>query len=174
MDKLGDIREMVNQAIAEARRSIASLQEAPKPHQPLQGQLSDLVDQMCSGDGLAVDLISDLEEPIFLSAEQSVQVLPLVQEALLNAQRHAGADFIKLRLKRQGERLKISVEDDGIGFDPGDSCFEEKGHFGLSIMHARAEQIGADLQITSSPGGGTQVILYWTPDGEGVISAAGI
>ncbi|NIV38206.1 MAG: hypothetical protein GWN58_54960 [Anaerolineae bacterium] len=102
---------------------------------------------------------------MFLPRDQGTQALPVVQEALLNARRHAQARHITLLLERQGQEVSIAVEDDGRGFDPGAWWENSQDHFGLSIMHARAARIGARLQVDSAPGQGTRVALTLPLDG---------
>jgi signal transduction histidine kinase len=91
-------------------------------------------------------------------------VLPLVQEALLNARRHAQAQRIAVVLERQENQVKIAVEDDGSGFDVDALPGENGNHFGLSIMRARAARIEGWLQVDSTPGQGTRVSLIWPLD----------
>ena len=61
----------------------------------------------------------------------------------------------------EGERVELSVSDDGIGFAANDI---EPGELGLGIMQERAASIGATLAIESQPGQGTQVTIVWTND----------
>ena len=163
--ELLNIRGTVRQASAEVRRSIASLTETPAPLRALQDQLSDVLYQIFDDEQISVKLVTAGTELLFLSPEQTAQVLPIVQEALLNARRHAQAHSIILRLERAGDRLKLSVDDDGQGFDPLGSQRGERDHFGLSIMRARANRVGGKLKIESAPGTGTRVSLTWNPDG---------
>lgn len=79
----------------------------------------------------------------------------IAQEALSNAVRHAGASNIRLRLLREGSRLRLRVTDDGAGFDP-----KAVGEgLGLEGMRERARLIDAELAIESRPGEGTRVRL---------------
>ncbi|MBS0372977.1 MAG: PAS domain-containing protein [Proteobacteria bacterium] len=78
----------------------------------------------------------------------------IAQEAIGNANRHAGAREVRLGFDRTARRLRLVVEDDGVGLAPGD---EGRGGLGLRIMRARAELIGAQLVISAAPGQGTRV-----------------
>jgi signal transduction histidine kinase len=161
------VRETVIRASAELRQSIASLREAPKPHASLQEQIIKLIEQQ-SGDGLPrVEFINRLVKPLFLSKDHLQQVFPLLQEALLNALNHARATTIRILLEPQDGSIHASVEDDGVGFDPNAFAVTEN-HFGVSIMQARAGQIGGQLVIDSAHGQGTRVHLTWQPDIEGI------
>jgi PAS domain S-box-containing protein len=161
------VRETVIRASAELRQSIASLREAPKPHTSLQEQVIKLIEQQ-SGDGVPrVEFINRLVKPLFLSKDHLQQVFPLLQEALLNALNHARATTIRILLEAQDGSIHASVEDDGVGFDPNAFAVTEN-HFGVSIMQARAGQIGGQLVIDSAHGQGTRIHLTWQPDIEGI------
>jgi PAS domain S-box-containing protein len=81
----------------------------------------------------------------------AIAAFRVVQEALTNVARHAGATRVAIRLWRAGERLFIDVEDDGLGFDQ--SAAGET--LGLSGMYERAGLLGGELRIASSSGGTT-------------------
>ena len=163
--QLSEIRELVEQVSTDVRRSIASLHETPQPRRSLQDLLSDLPDQLHLEDGPAIDLVFRVQEPLFLPRDQGAQAMPVVQEALINARRHARARRITLLLAREGQEVTIAVEDDGRGFEPGAWWKNSQDHFGLSIMHARAARIGARLQVDSTLGQGTRVALILPLDG---------
>jgi signal transduction histidine kinase len=74
-------------------------------------------------------------------------------EAVTNAARHSGAGRVDLRLERRGSGVRLWVSDQGHGFDPADPG----GGFGLTSMRARANSVGAELIVSSSPGQGSQV-----------------
>jgi signal transduction histidine kinase len=164
MEEYADIQSAVERAIREVRRSIASLRESPQPRQPLQDSLTEVLDGFGKEDVPLIKLVTDLREPLFIPAQQSEQVLRVVQEALWNAVRHAGAQQIAVRLEKYGQELTIVVEDNGHGFDPSEARVQGGEHFGLSIMRARAARIGGLLNIDSAPGQGARVSLTWTLD----------
>jgi PAS domain S-box-containing protein len=97
-----------------------------------------------------------------LSPVVQQQVLYLFQEALINVERHAGAQQVDLHLEWTEDSLIITLVDDGRGFDPSD--LRPNGHFGLRIMQERAEEIGGHLKLTSRPSHGTQVSLRLSLD----------
>ena len=72
--------------------------------------------------------------------------------------KHAGASQTQIDLQEQSGQVSLRVWDNGRGFNTNKSL--ESG-LGLEIMRERAEQIGAQLEIDSQPGHGTQVILQW-------------
>jgi two-component system nitrate/nitrite sensor histidine kinase NarX len=99
-------------------------------------------------------------EGLPLPADVQVQVLHVVQEALSNARKHAGASHIALEV-RKGQRWRFVVHDDGTGFNL--SQVRSESHVGLKIMRERAARIGAEVVITSGRGGGTTVTLTLPP-----------
>lgn len=95
-----------------------------------------------------------------LNSEQQTQALFILQEALSNIRKHAAARQAEVLLEN-GDGFTMTVRDDGRGFDPESRAEAEPGqHIGLSVMHERAEKIGAEISIRSQPGSGTEVRLH--------------
>ncbi len=92
-----------------------------------------------------------------LSPDLQIQVLHIVQEALSNVRKHARARHVWLDVAQQPQ-WRFEVRDDGVGFMP-DSGAGDETHVGLRIMAERAERIGAALDVLSTPGRGTSVVL---------------
>ena len=90
----------------------------------------------------------------------------IVQEALTNVARHSRATRVDVLLERQGDVVLLTVEDNGVGFEPDDAD-TTAGGFGLLGMHERAALVGATLQIESAAGGGTTVLLRLPTVGHG-------
>jgi signal transduction histidine kinase len=85
-----------------------------------------------------------------LDARQTFQLLRVMQEALGNAARHARARHVTVALELDGERLRIGIEDDGVGFDaaaPTTGC-------GIANMKQRIESLGGDFRLETTPSGG--------------------
>lgn len=95
-------------------------------------------------------------EGLPLPADVQVQVLHVVQEALSNVRKHAGASHVGLEVHK-GSQWRFVVRDNGCGFDTGQQHGET--HVGTKIMRERAERIGATVSIHSVPGQGTTVTL---------------
>jgi two-component system nitrate/nitrite sensor histidine kinase NarX len=92
-----------------------------------------------------------------LPPDVQIQVLHIIQEALSNVRKHAGATRVWLDVQQQ-PRWRLEVRDDGRGFDTEDGRRGEH-HVGLGIMAERAERINASLEVISTPGRGTSVVL---------------
>ncbi len=84
-------------------------------------------------------------------------VFLIVKESLNNALKHSGAQSVQLQLKVEGDLLKITITDDGKGFDLARAADGHRN--GLGNMRRRAEAIGAVLNFSSAPGTGTRVEL---------------
>ena len=95
-----------------------------------------------------------------------VQLLRILQEALANVRKHAGcASEIGVQLMAEDGQLRMTVTDNGPGFDPAVAGASDQ-HFGLQVMAQRAERIGGQLAVHSNHGHGTRVEvcvpLGWT------------
>jgi signal transduction histidine kinase len=103
----------------------------------------------------------DLED---VGGSSVVQLLAyqIAREALNNAARHSKATEIKLSLSRQGDFVRLVVEDDGVGF----VAFEinQETHFGLQLIRERAESAGGSAYIDSALGTGTVVSVLLPAD----------
>jgi len=88
------------------------------------------------------------------------QLLRVIQETLTNTRKHSNAGNVRVTIEQTGSDRHIIIKDDGCGFDVDQSDATNDGHFGLVFMRERMEQIGGSLNIDSTPGEGTIVILY--------------
>jgi two-component system nitrate/nitrite sensor histidine kinase NarX len=95
-----------------------------------------------------------------LPPDVQVQVLHVLQEALSNVRKHAGASHVSLDVHKAA-RWRFAVRDNGAGFDTRQQRSEN--HVGMKIMRERAERIGASVELVSSPGQGTTVTLTLPP-----------
>lgn len=161
VEELQRMRDAIGQASQEVRGSIASLQQSPYSHRPLQSWLSDLVDECSDGSATPIKWVSHIEDPLLLPPSHVEQVLRVVQEAVLNAGRHAEATEITVSLEQRNGQVAVKVEDDGKGFDPEMPSTDSRMRFGLSIMRARAARLRGGIQISTAPGAGTSVTLTW-------------
>jgi len=106
--------------------------------------------------GLATHL-AVLDHGMPLPPDVQVQVLHVVQEALSNVRKHAGANEVWVEV-RQAPGWRVEVRDDGCGFDAAGPA-PDQTHVGLGIMRERAGRIGATVEVCSVPGSGTAVVL---------------
>jgi signal transduction histidine kinase len=104
--------------------------------------------------GIGIELATASELAVPAAAE--VTVLRIVQEALVNVQKHAYASRVVVRLERQGDWLLVGVADDGKGLLP--SANGAGAGTGLLSMRQRAELLGGTLNLDNRPEGGTDLL----------------
>ena len=88
-----------------------------------------------------------------------ITLFRIAQEALINVAKHARASAAAIALEADAERVILTVSDNGSGFDPAARFTEAIPHLGMASMRERAEAIGGQLRVESTPGGGTRVIV---------------
>jgi len=88
-----------------------------------------------------------------------VQLLRILQEALTNVRKHAGACSVQIAFCIESGRIRITVKDDGQGFDSDMQHDPFSEHVGLQVMRERAMEIGGSVEIISAPGAGTQIVV---------------
>lgn len=104
-----------------------------------------------------------------LAPDAETALYRIAQEALTNVAKHAKAANVDIILERRTDSVLLIVEDDGVGFDPATAGGASQG-FGLLGMHERAGLVGATLEIESSAGQGTTVLVRMASDaGAGLV-----
>jgi signal transduction histidine kinase len=118
-----------------------------------------------TGIAAAVEVCGD---PTPLPPDVGQAAFRIVQEAATNAQKHGHAGELTVTLTFSPGMLKCAIEDDGAGFDPAETQdkSEIESGFGLPSMRQRAETLGGQLHISSSPGQGTTVAFEIPADGD--------
>ena len=163
--------------LADARTAITAMRSSQLGDDGLGSALQALLARFSERCGLSVTLQAT-PGAAGLANERAETVFRIVEEALRNIERHAGARTVRLSLAEHGhhpalpsggqtpadapagagltERLRMELIDDGIGFDPAQP---RPGHFGLAGMHEQAALIGGRLQIDSQPDQGSRITL---------------
>ncbi len=131
------------------RRSLASIIEAlVMQHEGWTGQTINLT-------------VDELPEDITLPAK--IAVYRVLQEALSNSYRHAGADHVEVRLWSRRDNVFLQVIDHGRGFEPpplhGPRATEREEHIGLRGMRDRVTLLGGKFHLDSRPGEGTHILV---------------
>jgi PAS domain S-box-containing protein len=120
--------------------------------------LHQYLNQYSHNYGIHTELVAPPElEGKRIDSTVEVQLQPIIQEALANVRKHAGACSARVIFGVCNGQIQITIEDDGRGFDPGN--IGESAGFGLRSMRGRADMVGARLEVNSTPGKGTQVII---------------
>jgi len=144
--------EDIARDIEELRALISELRPATLDQLGLVAALGDLAERVEHGAKIEFETELEVDEGR-LDPELETVVYRLVQEALNNVAKHAGAGRVQLQVRSGESRLAVLISDDGKGFDiEGDFS-----GFGLAGMRERVELAGGELQIESMPGSGTRV-----------------
>ena len=148
--------EGITEEITNLRALIVELRPAALDEDGAAVAIESLAERTAAREGLAVEAHVDLafergDEPERHTSELESTTYRLVQEALTNAVRHAGASKIRIDVTEDNGCVEIAVADDGQGFDVAE---KPKG-FGLTGMRERVELAGGELDIDSGPTGTT-------------------
>jgi len=106
--------------------------------------------------GIVVEKQLDRELPA-LSDDMVTTLYHIAQEAIANTLRHARASRVRVSLRGEDSSVTLLIEDDGVGFDP--ATVRGDAHNGIRNMTARAEAVGAELALESTPGAGSRIIV---------------
>jgi PAS domain S-box-containing protein len=104
----------------------------------------------------------NVDKSYSLPEDVTTSLYRIAQESLNNVAKHALASEIFIELTCDSKGAKLTIKDDGRGYD---TSVIPAGHFGLSIMHERALDIGANIKIESEIDGGTLVYVTWSAAG---------
>jgi len=153
---LEDMRRLLRGASAEMRALLAELRPSTLTEAELGGLLHLLGDAFTGRTNVPATVMVQGEGA--LPADVQVAIYRICQEALNNIAKHAEASEVEISLCHEGNTMDLRIRDDGRGFDTGATV---SGHYGLSMMRERAEAVGVLLTITSQPGHGTDVRIFW-------------
>ncbi len=158
VQQLESTKELVRSSLAEARSSIWNLRSPGADSDTLPARLAATVRSRQQGVAGGPALRFEVHGS-FRPLERRVEdeILRIGQEAVSNAVRHASAGTIVVVLSYDTSWLKLTVTDDGRGFEPVANGNGLSGHYGLQGMRERAANIGARLRVDSRPGSGTTV-----------------
>jgi PAS domain S-box-containing protein len=147
-------------ALAEMRSLLLELRSDDLYDQPLGQLLTTLAEAARARTRAAITL--SLQDGLALPEDVTLTFYRIGREALNNVINHAEATQINISLFGKPDRVELHIQDDGLGFDPQGV---PDRHLGIRIMGERAAQIGADLQINSESGYGTEVAITWSSKG---------
>jgi signal transduction histidine kinase len=149
------IRDLVASALADVRRLTVELRPPALDDFGLGPALERLGSVVAERSGLDVHL-NVAKAPYGLGPEQETALYRIVQESLTNIVKHASAHSISIVVTSSASGVRCVVEDDGVGFDP---TAVREGALGLLGMRERVGLLDGRLEIESSPGGGTTLLV---------------
>ncbi len=157
--EIGELAEIADEAYKDVREAILGLRESITSADGLEGALGEYLRKYSRQTGIKTSLHCDDAARRALTPRSEVQLLRVVQEALTNVRKHAGARHAAVSLNEDDGLVTLAVMDDGTGFDPA-RLEEALDHgFGLASMRERVEQIGGTLAVHTAPGMGTRVVV---------------
>ncbi len=153
--ELAEIRALANQAMQELLTLARQLRPTALDDLGLEAALAGNVRELSNQGAVEASFEADGELGA-LPQDVQLVVYRVAQEALSNAVRHSDAAHVKVGLRRQGDRVALSVSDDGRGF----TFDQASGGLGIAGMRERALLVGGEFQIESRPAIGTRVRLF--------------
>ena len=153
---LDRLQQLAQGALNEMRSLIQQLPPLAGQDQGLVIALRAHLRTLEESDGLKVELQVDSESQ--LPPEHEEGLFRIAQEALNNVSKHAQTDRAAITLTITSDRASLLIEDKGAGFDDSGQSAPGEG-FGMTSMRERVDILGGDLEIRSSPGEGTTVLV---------------
>lgn len=150
---LGKIKSLAEECAGEVRNMALLLRPSMLDDLGLIAALEWQGREVSRRTGLIVDIVAD-EFADNLGDEQKTCIYRVVQEALHNSAKHAKARHVRVSVREVLSHVILSIEDDGIGFDPA-----RRRGLGMLGMQERANRLDGALVVESSPGGGTRVCV---------------
>jgi two-component system sensor histidine kinase UhpB len=160
-EEVAELKRLVNQAMDELLNLARQLRPSALDDHGLLPAIDAQLKRFAARTGVEVRLEAE-GDPESLGEDVQTAIYRVAQEALTNAERHAGATVVEVELEVSEERQELRVRDDGRGFDPGGVVQHGAGPaagLGLRGMAERARLVGGELDVRSAPGGGTSVTL---------------
>jgi nitrate/nitrite-specific signal transduction histidine kinase len=154
-----ELKDVAQETYTDVREAIFSLRTTVLPGSGLLPTLREYLAEYRTHYGVDARLVVDDESLTQVPAHIGIQIIRIAKEALTNVRKHAGANRAWVRFEGDGDWTRITVEDDGRGFDPAQVAGEGRQYFGLQIMRERAESVGGSLELDSRPGHGTRVVI---------------
>jgi two-component system sensor histidine kinase DegS len=152
------LRELLRRELGDVRSFLTQLRPPVLAELGLYGAIIDTVSTQAALSGLHIS--TELGAPTDgLNEPTQTVVLRIVQEALQNVRKHAGATSVVVTAVLEDGQWALEVRDDGRGFDTGAVAARGRRNFGLQFMRERAELVGAQFEVRSRPEAGTVVRL---------------
>ncbi len=155
-DELNRLHGDVQTAIDELRETLRSLRTSVSADRPFREVVKEVIDRFTSRRSIEIDLVVEGDENA-LPVPIENELLRITQEALNNIDKHAKASFVEILWRVEPAVAMLRVTDNGRGFDLKTGVRDTA--YGLVGMRERADAIGAEIDIDSTPGDGTSVTV---------------
>ena len=154
-DEVGELKRLVNQAMEDLSGLARQLRPAALDDHGLVAAVEAQVENFSARTGIHASFESE-GRPDELDGDEQIAIYRVAQEALANVGRHAQATNVEVVLSANGTGAELRVCDDGRGFDPG---ADGRDRLGIKGMAERARLVDGELDLRSTPGGGSTVTL---------------
>ncbi|MBM3142947.1 MAG: hypothetical protein FJ005_07875 [Chloroflexi bacterium] len=150
----------IKQSIRELRRIMADLYPPALSEIGLEQTLHHYIEGFQKEAGITCHFQTE-GLPDRISSSLEIGIYRIVQEAIHNVRKHACATELDINLRFEPNQVSVEIKDNGKGFDFSQAIRTGRslGHLGLLIMKDRAEMLGGSLEIRTSLGAGTKIIL---------------
>ena len=146
-------QSVARQAMADLRDFVGGLRLAPAAPGNPRRELERLAAETARRNGWRLELALADDLPF-----EAALVVPVMREALTNAERHAHAKTVSLTVREGGGAVTAVMQDDGDGFEMPEDPSAAGGHWGMVNMRERIEGAGGTLSVESRPGQGTKLV----------------
>ncbi|MBD2847168.1 sensor histidine kinase [Paenibacillus sp. IB182496] len=146
------IEEMASVAQSEMRALLLHLRPIQLDGKTLAQALRTLLDELKQKVPMEIRL--EMDESIRLLPQAEDHLFRIVQESLSNTLRHARADQMEIAMFRYGNQIRLTLRDNGVGFDPES---KKQTSYGLLTMQERVTELGGAMQLLSAPKQGTTI-----------------
>ncbi len=147
------LSETAQHALKEMRMLVYELRPLALAQDGLLQTLQKRLDAVERRAGVKAHLIADASIDLPLAVER--ELYHIILEALNNALKHSSANAVVVEISMTGENVQAKVIDNGVGFEPEQAV--QQGGMGLSSMRERCANLGASLDIISTPGHGATI-----------------
>ena len=154
--RLDDSQTLLEHTTAHLRTMMVELRPPGLDDLGLFAAIKDHAQRVAQRSGFALTMSGGEPRPR-LNATAGIAIFRIAQEALNNIVKHTQATIVTITLQNEGDRVTLSVTDNGPGFDPLIQRPSLRGGMGMTTMRERAQAIGATLHVDSRPGQGCSV-----------------
>ncbi len=146
--ELDKAQALSRSGFSDIKRSIAALRPLTMENKSLIASIDSLISEAAENTKVSINFINSLGHDAKLASQAEVALFRAVQESVTNSIRHGHAEKIDITLERDGDAIRLSVEDNGAG------CVNIKKGYGLKGMRERVESLEGSVGFLSEPGRG--------------------
>ena len=160
--RLHDSLRIATETAVSIRDVMAALRPQVLDDYGLKAALQMEAERFADRTGISIEVIGKEASPRASDGVETT-LFRIAQEALTNVSKHGRAKQAVVRLAQTDGRIRLSIEDDGVGFDPAEVNPGPRSGWGLMNMRERIQSHDGSLQVISAPGEGTRIVVEVTP-----------